>query len=183
MKTRSKTKDVAFGFRMGAGFAGDVNRTHPVSIEPCLIDSVSPPTAYGQAVLIDANVDAGTNGVRPYVTGDTSQAPWGVTVRPYPSQQASSTTDFGGAAFGAATPPISGVIDVMRAGYIMVNLPFGGSPAKGGPVYVRVATTSGNHIMGSFEAASDTSNSILLTNCVFNGPADANGNCEIAFNI
>ena len=40
-KTRQKTRDVAFTFRMGAGFAGDVNRTHPASIEPVMIECMA----------------------------------------------------------------------------------------------------------------------------------------------
>lgn len=177
-KIRMKVKDVAFAFRMGAGFAGDVNRTHPVSIEPCLIDTTLPPTAYGQAVLLDAT----SHNVRRWNTGDAAGAAFGVTVRPYPTQQASAS-NFGEATLGAATPPVTGIMDIMRSGYIMVNLPFGGSPVKGGTVYVRVAATSGNHIIGSFEAASDGSNNVALTGCIFNGSPDANGNVEISFNV
>lgn len=175
---RMKTRDAAFQFRMGAGFAGDVNRTHPASIFPELIDANAPPTAYGQAVLIDPT----TQGVRPFTTGDTAQAAYGVTVRPFPTQQASGT-NFGAAAIGAATPPTTGVIDVLRSGAIMVNLPFGGTTVKGGTVYVRVAATSGLHIIGSFEAAADGGNNVAVSNAIFNGSPDANGNVEIQFNV
>ncbi len=175
-KNRMKTRDVAFTFRMGAGFAGDVNRTHPCNITPELIGA-APPTAYGQAVKVEA-----AGGVRPWTTGDASGAAFGITVRPFPFQQ-SSASNFGAAAIGAATPPTNGAIDILRSGFIMVNLPFGGTPIKGGTVYVRVAATSGNHIIGAFEAAADGANNVALTNCVFNGGSDASGNVEIAFNI
>ena len=179
---RCKTRDVAFTFRMGAGFAGEVNRTHPVDILAELIDAAAPPTAYGQAVL----VAAANAGVRPFTTGDASQAGYGVTVRPFPTQQASSATLGAPATIGAATPPTTGIIDVMRRGYIMVSLPSIGTqaaPVKGSAVYVRVAAVATTHTPGDFESAADGGNNVLLTNATFNGAPDANGVVEIAFNI
>jgi hypothetical protein len=175
-KIRMKARDVAFQFRMGAGFPGDVNRTHPASIEPCLIDASAPPTAYGQPVLVDPT----TQGVRPFTVGDTATAAYGVTVRPYPIQQASAS-NFGAAAIGAAVPLTSGVMDVLRAGYIMSTVV--GSTVKNGAVYVWVAASTGVHIQGGFEASASAGNTVALTNCTFNGSPDANGNVEIAFNI
>lgn len=180
--TRCKTRDVAFQFRMGAGFPGDVNRAHPFNITPELIDSVAPPTIYGQPVIIDSAADAGQGGVRPFATGDGAQLPWGFTVRPYPTQQ-SAGTNFGAAAIGAATPPATGVIDILRSGFIMANLPFGGTPIKGAQVYVRVAASGGGHIMGAVEAVSDPGNNVALTGCFFNGTPDASGNVEISVNV
>lgn len=181
MKIRMKTKDAAFQFRMGAGFAGDINRTHPASVEPTLIDASAPPTAYGQPVLVDAT----TQGVRPFAAGDQSDtvaAGYGITVRPYPTQQ-SSASNFGAAALGSATPPVTGIMDVLRAGYIMVNLPAGGAPVKGGAVYVWAAASTGSHVLGGVEAAYSAGNTTQLLNATFNGSPDANGNVEIAFNI
>ena len=181
MKIRMKTKDAAFPFRMGAGFAGDINRTHPASVEPTLIDSSAPPTAYGQPVLVDAT----TQGVRPFASGDQSNtvaAGYGITVRPYPTQQ-SSASNFGAAAIGAATPPTSGIMDVLRAGYIMINLPAGGTPVKGGAVYVWAAASTGAHVLGGVEAAYTAGSTTQLLNATFNGSPDANGNVEVAFNI
>jgi hypothetical protein len=180
-KTRMKTQDVAFTFRMGAGFPGDVNRTHPASIEPCLIDASAPPTAFGQAVLVDAT----TQGVRPYASGDQSDtvaSGYGITVRPYPFQQ-SSASNYGATAIGAGAPPVSGVIDVLRAGYIMANLAAGGSPNKGDPVYIWSKANSGAHVLGGFETSYSSTNTTKLLNATFNGTPDASGNVEIAFNI
>lgn len=179
--TRMKTRDVAFAFRMGAGFAGDINRTHPASVEPTLIDASAPPTAYGQPVLVDAT----TQGVRPFAAGDQSNtvaAGYGITVRPYPTQQ-SSASNFGAASIGAAVPPVIGIMDVLRAGYIMVNLPAGGAPVKGGAVYVWSVASSGSHVIGGIEAAYSAGNTTQLLNATFNGSPDASGNVEIAFNI
>lgn len=177
-KARMKFRDVAYQFRMGAGIPGDVNRTHPVNITAELIDSSAPPTAYGEAVIL-----AGASGVRPFAAADTGvTAAYGVTVRPYPTQQ-SSASNYGATSIGAATPPTSGVIDVVRSGFIMGQVPAGTVVVKGGAVYVWCAASTGNHVQGLFEGAASAGNTAALANCTFNGPADANGYVEIAFNI
>lgn len=179
-KTRMKTRDVAYQFRMGAGFPGDVNRTHPASIEPCLADTTTPPTAFGQGVLINS----ATQGVRPFGAADasaTAVVTYGVTVRPYPFQQ-SSASNFGAAALGSAIPP-AGAIDVLRAGYIMAQVPAGQTPVKGGAVYIWCAASSGSHVQGGFEASASAGNTALIANATFNGSPDASGNVEIAFNV
>lgn len=168
----------AFQFRMPAGFPGDVNRGHPSSIEPCLVDAAAPPTAFGQAVVVDAT----TEGVRPIVAGDSALTLiWGITVRPYPFQ-ASTGGAYGSAAFGSATPQTPGAIDVLKAGYIMAKLNVGSvSPTKGAPVYIWYAATSGNHIQGGFESANTGGSTLQLDPSLysFNGPSDADGNVEI----
>jgi hypothetical protein len=130
-------------------------------------------------------VDATTQGVRPYAAGDQSNtvaSGYGITVRPYPFQQ-SSASNFGAAAIGAATPPVNGIMDVLRAGYIMTNLAAGGTAVKGAVVYVWSAATSGAHIQGGIEAAYSAGNTTQLANATFNGSSDASGNVEICFNI
>ena len=178
---RCKTNDVAIQYRMNAGNPGDVNRTHPATIEPTLIDPSAPPTAYGQPVLVDAT----TQGVRPLSTGDSAITKvYGVTVRPYPFQQ-SSGTNYGAAVLGSATPPATGVMDVLRSGYIIGSVPAGSTAVKGGAVFVWIAATSGSHIQGGFETAASGGNTIALdTNTyTFNGAPDAAGNVEICVNI
>jgi hypothetical protein len=176
-----KTNDVAFTFRMGAGFPGDVNRTHPASIEPCLIDPSAPPTGFGQPVLVNGT----TQGVRPFTTGDQSNtvaAGYGLTVRPYPFQQ-SSASNYGAAAIGDGAPPSTGVVDVLRSGYIMAKLPAGQTSVKGGLVYVWCTASTGVHVQGGIEASYDAGDTTQLLNATFNGSPDASGNVEIAFNI
>lgn len=184
---RARTRDMAdpsvFPFRMGAGFPGDVNRGHPASIEPALIDAATPPTSYGQPVLADSS----SSGMRPFAAGDTGVTSiWGITVRPFP-MQASTASAYGGAAFGAATPPTSGAIDVLRSGYIMSTpLPAGSAAtSKGGPVFVWCAADSGVHIQGGIESSDSSGNTAALdpARYQFNGPADASGNVEICCNI
>lgn len=172
---RLRTADVAFQGRMGAGFPGDVNRTHPVAIEPCLIDEDDPPQLYGIPVLVDAV----TQGVRQFVAGDANAnavRPWGFTVRPYP-QQADSGINYGEASLGDATPPQAGVIDICKLGYIMSRV--NGAPVKGGQVYVWCAASAGAHVQGGLEAAADAGNTAPLEHCYFNGNPDADGVVEV----
>lgn len=177
---RAAVRDVNFQFRMPAGFAGDVNRTHPCNIEPALIDVNAPPLLYGQPVIGDAT----TQGVRPFVAGDvtTPVVAWGATVRPNP-QQSNPSASFGApSSIGGEIPPTSGVIDILKSGYIMAKVV--GSPVKFGQVYVWIAVASGAHVQGGLEAAAGTpgTNTALLTGWFFNGGADTNGIAEIVVN-
>jgi hypothetical protein len=176
-----RTVDTAFQFRMNAGFPGDVNRGHPASIQPALIDSNAPPTAYGQAVVIDAT----TQGVRPIVAGDSALTDiWGVTVRPYPIQQATTNQSYGEVAYGSVAPPTLQPIDILRGGYIMVNVgTLYGSPVKGGPVFIFYAATGGGHIQGGFEGATGAT-TIALNPLLYqwNSPPDASGVAELILN-
>lgn len=182
---KCKTRDAAFQFRMGAGFSGDVNRTHPAEIEAALIDASAPPTMYGQPVLVDAT----TQGVRPYAAGDQSNTvesiAFGFTVRPFPTQQTTSNQNFAPASFGSATPPVSGVIDVLRNGLIMAKLNHGvTAPVKGGRVYIWCAATSGNHIQGGLETAYSAGNTVVLDGrYTYNGGMDSSDVAEISVNV
>ncbi len=175
MTVRARTCDVAFTFRMGAGFPGDVNRTHPASILPGLMDVSDPVRLYGDPVLIDTT----TNSYRGVLVGDSAVTEIaGVLVRPYPTQQ---TTGGMSASLGAATPPVTGVVDVLRSGFIMVrcNNFAATPPTKGGAVHVWITASAGVHVQGGFESAADAGDTIAITNARFNGPPDANGICEI----
>lgn len=56
-----------------------------------------------------------------------------------------------------------------------------GTPALDGTVYLRVKANASypNAVVGGFEAAADSTNSIALTNVKWKGGADANGVAEI----
>lgn len=181
------THDAAFTFRMGAGFAGAVTRTHPVGIEPCLISVANPITAFGQAVLVDSG---DTNkGMRPLSSGDQAATTIeGVTVRPFPFQQQTTSNLSGAVALGTpGTPPGGGnIVDILRQGYILVSVV--GTPVKGGAVFIWTAANSGQHVQGGFEAATPGGNGMGITGVgsgktFFNGGPDANGLVELAYNI
>lgn len=163
----------AYQFRMPAGFAGDLQRAEVATIETQQIDSSAPPTSFGVAVkFVSGKVQPINN------SADTAAAVIGVNLRPYPIQ--GNGTD----PLGTSTPPTSGVVDVLKRGYVMVSLGGTTAAAKGGTVYVRVAAAASGKPLGGFEAAADSTNTIALpSNWYFTGPADAYGITEIAVNI
>lgn len=176
---RARTHDVAYAYRMPIGFAGEINRSHPVSVEPCAPSATSPPTAFGQPVI----VDPATQGVRPLVVGDVALTDvYGITARPFP-YQAASATNYGAVGIGQTqTPPTSQPVDVVRSGYILV--PVVGTPRKGDPAFIWVAATAAPHVQGGFETAASAGNTLALASSktTFNGGPDANGLVELIFN-
>ena len=178
---------VAFTYRMPAGFPGDVNRSHPASIEPALIDAANPPALFGGLVFAD---QTGSNGVRQPVPGDagaTAIPGYGLLVREFPVQQTSAGGYVGttGAPGTPVPPPSLGPCSVLRSGYISCVLNgAAGVPTKGAPVYVWVAATTAGHIQGGLETQASAGNTVLLDGKTsFNGPPDAFNTVEIAFNV
>jgi hypothetical protein len=167
---RAKTRDVAFAYRMGAGFAGDVNRTHPFSATPNLQDATTPVRLYGDPCV----VNTAANTVRGFTAGDTAiTRMYGVAVRPFPTQQSTTSQGLGAGAASTSQP-----LDVLDSGFIMVKCNVG-TPTKDGLVYVWCAASSGSHVQGGFEAAATGGSTAAIANARFNGPPDANGICEI----
>lgn len=176
-RTCDTVAGTAISFRMGAGFPGAVNRSHPASIEPVLIDASAPPTLYGQAVLIDAT----TQGVRPFAVGDQALTDaYGVTVRPFPLQANTATPTL-----YSGTPPVTGLMDVLKFGYIMIGFNKSGSaPVKNGQAYIWTAATSGTHIQGGWETGAPSGNGCLIgspNRTYYQGGWDANDIGELAF--
>lgn len=173
---RARTLDTAFTYRMGAGYAGDVNRAHPASIVARLQDSANPVRLYGDPVLYSAT--AGT--VRCFNAGDTAVTKIkGVAVRPASISQTSGGMT---ASFGVAAPPTGSTgIDFLESGYIMAKCNnFGASPCKlGDPVYVWCAASTGNHVQGGLENAASAGNTAAISNAEWAGPPDANGVAEL----
>lgn len=173
---RARTLDVAFTYRMGAGFPGDVNRTHPASILPGLQNVATPILLYGNPCLVDTT----TNSYRQLATTDTAVTTIaGVAVRPFPTQQ---TTGGMTSTLGASAPPVTGVIDILKDGFILTrcNNFATAQPTLGGAVYVWIAANSGAHVQGGFESvAGGGSNTILLTNARWMGPGDSAGVAEL----
>lgn len=169
---RGKARDVAYGFRMGAGFAGDVNRAHPFWIEPAQQNATNPVPAPGLACV----VDPATNTVRSVLATDTAiTTVYGFSVRSFPTQQTSGgpNASLGASALNAQQP-----LDVLRAGYMMAQVS-NGTPRKGDPVFIWVAATSGSNVQGSVRTSASAGNTAAITNAYFNGPADASGVAEI----
>ena len=161
----------AFLYRMPAGIPGQVNRFSAATVEPQLLDTTNFPTVYGVPVAIDAT----SKNTRKIMAGDTAASVYGMYVRPYPTN---SGTD----PIGTSTPPVAGICNVLKRGYMSVQLNGATAAAKNGTVYVRTAVGTGS-IIGGIEAAADSTNTFAMANAYFTGPADANGNVEIGFNI
>jgi hypothetical protein len=174
--SRARTCDISISYRMGAGMIGDINRTHPFSAVPRLMDAANPIRLYGDPCLVGAN-----NAMRAVLTSDQATATKikGILVRPYPTSQ---TTGGMSATIGAATPPTSAVpIDILEDGHMMVkcNNFAANAPGMGGAVYVWAAASSGNHVLGGFEAAATAGSTFPVANAEWTSPADSNGVAEI----
>ena len=182
---RFRTVDTAFTFRMGAGFAGDVNRGHPASIQPALNSPVNPVLGYGLPVVVDTAGGA-NSGVRGIAAGDGALTDiWGVSVRPYPIQQSTTANQSGAVPYGSVTPPANQPIDVLRGGYVMVNVNIlVASPVKGGAVFVWFAASGGGHTQGGFEGGATGGSTIALDPKFFqwNSSPDSNGVAELILN-
>jgi hypothetical protein len=174
---------VAYLTRMPAGIPGECTRGWgSCDIEPQIITPstvTGAPTAYGVPLVVDAT--AGNVGnMRTLAAGDINNAaqgivPYGVLVRPFPTGSSQDP-------LGTSTPPASGPCDVLKSGYVNVLLNGTTAAVKGGPVYVWCAASTGSHVQGGFEAALSGGNTLTYPGAYFTGPADANGNTEIAIN-
>jgi hypothetical protein len=168
----------SFSFRMGAGFAGDVNRTHPASVEPVLNDATNPVLTAGLGCVINA----AKNGVRQMAAGDTAVTRiYGIAVRAYPIQDPGTSAAYGAQAQGSQLLPSGQAIDVIRDGYI--NVPVVGTPGKGDPAFIWVAASGGGHTQGGFEAQASGGNTATLANVFFNGAPDSNGIAEVVIGL
>ena len=159
----------AFLYRMPSGIPGMVSREENKTIETVPFDSTAPFSAFG----LFGKIVSGK--LQPVGAGDAATAVYGLLVKPFPANSSQE-------GLGTAVPPTAGPANVLRRGYATVLLN-AGTAALNGPVYVRVANASAGKPIGGIEAASDTTNTILVAGCTFMGAADASGNVEIAFNI
>lgn len=171
--------DSVFTFRMPAGIPGECSRFTQLgtTIKAENQNTTTPFTLFGQVGTIDAN------GARPILVTDTAApaTPLGIAVRPFPT--ADVTVGFPGVVpFGAGAPAPRGVVDVMYRGYVTMKLNGATAATKGGAVYVYYGATASPHVQAGIEAASGT-NLWALVGAYFTGPADSQGNVEIAFRI
>ncbi|EMW1042112.1 hypothetical protein AAEK51_004924 [Citrobacter freundii] len=163
--------DNTFLYRMPAGIAGAISRPQDLTVEPQTLDSAKAFAAYGLAGKFSAGKFV------PIEEADTAAVVVGIYVRPYPTASQPDKVRQIGTGYNFAG-------DCMKRGYVTVNLGADASAVTlGGAVYMRVATPSDTSPLGAFLAAADGENTVQITNAFFNGPGDANGNIELAFNI
>lgn len=164
----------AITLRAPTGFAGGISRTDSLTVQQEIVDTGTPPTLYGGVVKLVSGK------LQPLASGDTVAtviATGGILVRPFPVQSVTNT-------FGNATPPASGLADVLKRGYICVPLKIG-TAAKMGQVYV-VKTAGGSVVVGDYVTSTSPAGggtAEAVTGAFFMGPADAGGIVEIAYRI
>ena len=167
----------AFTFRMPAGIEGEVNRIASATIEAQVVTplgTTGAPAKYGTPMVVD-NTGGNVGNMRALNTSDT--AVYGFLVRPFPTVSSQDIV-------GVSTPPASGLIDILKRGYMSVRLQGPTAAVKGGTVYLWQGATDTSHlVVGGVEAATGTSVITMGASTYFMGPADSNGITEIGFNI
>ena len=155
------------GTSMPNGMAGSYAR------QPDMIINTKPaggetPINFGLALVYDSN----KNVVLP-ATGATADQFIGIAAREINTALNYLEQTPGQYAPGDAVP-------VFQRGSINVKCQ-NGTAAVGAPVYMRITYngTYPNAVVGGFEAAADSTNSVQLTNAQWAGPADANGIAEL----
>lgn len=169
--------NTAYLLRAPAGVPGSLSRPDQSTVEPVTITpygDTGAPAAFGLAGQIDAT----TGEFR--VVADPDSTVYGFLARPYPSLSGNNAANQG---LGEAVPPASGNVSVMVRGYMTVKLGGSTAAAKGGAVYVWSSASSGAHVQGQVEAADPSTDGFVVARSYFMGPADADGNVEIGFNI
>jgi hypothetical protein len=172
---------VAYTYRMNAGIPGEVSRfqTYGCTISPEKQSTAAPMTLYGQVAIMSA----ANAGVRPATAGDvTPDMEWGFLVRPYPGPDIGVSFPNAVVDFGAGKPG-GKIVDILRRGFMTVQVGGATAPAKGQKGYLWTAATAAPHVQGLLEAVDPTTNGFAMNRVVFQGPADASGNTEISYNI
>lgn len=160
-------KGQVIGKTMLHGYAGSYSRQPDSVIDTHPLEG-NEPVVFGGAVVY------GTNGaVVPFGASGTAAMFLGVAVREVKSAMDYLNQNEGSYRPGEAVP-------VMKRGCVNV-LCQNGVPAVGGTVYVRIKASESlpNAVIGGFETASDTTNSVALTNAKWKGTVDANGIAEL----
>lgn len=158
-------------YRMSSGIAGAISRSQDLTVEPHVLDSTKPFAAYGLGGKIADGKFV------PVESGDTATVLAGIFVRPYPTASQPDKVRQIGSGFNFTG-------DNLKRGYVTVNIGGDASAvALNALVYMRVDNPTDASPLGAFLAAADGENTVQITNAYFNGPGDADGNIELAYNI
>lgn len=164
--------DTSYLYRMPVGIAGAISRPQDLTVEPVILNSANPFSAYGLAGKFVDGLFV------PLADGDTAAVVQGIYVRPYPTTSAPDLVRQVG-----ADKNFPG--DALKRGYMTVYV---GADAtaitKGAPVYVVVSLDSSIDVpLGGFMATSVSGKTVALPNAQFTGAGDADGNAEISYKI
>jgi hypothetical protein len=155
------------GKTMTNGYAGSYSRQPDTIID-------THPLGGNAAIAFGAAVVLGSNGAVAPVGASSAAADFvGVALR-----ETKSATNYLNQNVGTYYP--GDAVPVLKRGCANVFVQKG-TAAYDGDVYLRVAANASypNAVVGGFEAAADSTNTIKLTNVKFKGAADANGIAEI----
>ncbi len=159
--------NTAFLYNAPSGVPGDITRRDNSVVEQGMLGTPAA-DAYGVPVKVSAGKFI------PFAGGEVAADFYGVLARSVPGISGSLTEDF-----STDVPYTKVPQDIMIRGYINVKC-ITGTPARGGAVYARIVAATGRPI-GAFEAVSDSSNSILLTNATWASTGkDADNNAELS---
>lgn len=170
----------ALTYRAPAGIPGAVTRMEHATIEAGILNASYPPLKFGIPMKLVSGL------YLPVASADTLASVMvggGILVRPFPMQR--STNE----ALGTNVPDLTytTICNILKRGYINVkvnaSLP-AAVPAKGGIVYVRKTDHgAAEYPYGGIESDADSAKCEALPGAYFTGTMDADGNCEIAYNI
>lgn len=163
------------GLSLNLGYAGSFSRSVDNITTPRIVKSVisngaetQPDIAFGEPVILNTD-----NTYSRFGSTGTAATFAGVAVR-----EVKQATDYYSAA-GTYKP--GEVCDVLTRGSITVKCN-AGTPTAGGKVYVRITANASvpTGVVGQFEAAADSTNTIEITNARWKtGKVDANGIAEL----
>jgi hypothetical protein len=159
----------AYTFRMPYSIPGDFTRGAGSNKVKAEAFGATAFASYGIPAKLSANTVIPISAV-----GD---GVYGFLMRPFPTQGPNASDPL-----GTSVPPTSGVANVSLSGYVGVVCN-AGAPNEGSPVYVRYANGVTATPVGGIEATSVPGSNVVIPNCYFTGPVDANNFGEVAFNI
>jgi hypothetical protein len=171
---------VAYQYRIDTGYPGRVNRVHDATVVAEIIDTASPPPGYGIMLVMDPAAGQ----VRAPAAGDTASEFTGLYVSPYPTQGGGPVTGIVNDPLYQQTPPNSGVANVLKRGFMTVQLN-AASPAvvKGQAVGIFIGAPTAGNPAGGVTGAAPGATVLAVPGSTFTGPADAKGITEVAYNL
>lgn len=158
----------AIGLSLNLGYAGTISRDVDNIVTPRIVKSDSADIAFGEPVILNTD-----NTYSRFGATGTATTFAGIAVR-----EVKQATDYYAA---AGTYKANEVCDVLSKGSITVKCN-AGTPTAGGKVYVRITANASvpTGVVGQFEAAADSTNTIEITNARWKtGKVDANGIAEL----
>lgn len=171
---------VAYIYNTPSAFIGRPTRlAAPLNIDQALLGSSYNWTAngIGQPVIFDTNGD-----LAPVSSTTTAQDIVGVVAELFGGFAGLGTNNAFPQQVTTGVALTSRLMPFMRWGFIGVALQNTKQPVRGGQVYVRITLPSDNPqglVVGGFEAAADSTNTLALPGWTFSGESDQNGVVEI----